>query len=151
MIKEIGNQVLSNYQSTGAKNGQQQAVSEGKSKVSSGSHGDSESYSVELSNEAKAYDLSKVMQIHEKGFHTVPSKEESEYYWAARKSDPALDSALYEKDKAAALTVVAQVQTILMKASMGQKLTPEEEEMVKSDPQLQHEIQSRKMKAEMFK
>ncbi|KGM94386.1 hypothetical protein IRP63_04970 [Clostridium botulinum] len=97
----------------------------------------------ELSSEGKSYNLAKVMEIHEKGFHKIPSKEESDYYWAARKSDPELDARLYERDKAEALKFIGQVQTILMKTSSGQKLTPDEEKMVKNDPNLQQAIQMR--------
>lgn len=98
-----------------------------------------------------SYDINKVMEIHKKGFSQVPSKEESDYYWAARKSDPELDAALYEQDKAEALKFVGQVQNILMKAMTGQPLTPEEQEMVKNDPMLQQEIEMRKSKVDMFK
>ncbi|SHF05000.1 hypothetical protein SAMN02745784_02638 [Tissierella praeacuta DSM 18095] len=94
--------------------------------------------------EEKYYDLAKIMNIHEKGFHEIPTREESDYYWAARKSNPELDSYLYERDKAEALKFVGEVQSILMKVVSGQPLTPEEEEMVKNDPVLQQEIQIRK-------
>lgn len=56
--------------------------------------------------EENSYTFAKVMEIHEKGFHKVPTKEESDYYWAARKSDPELYSYLYERDKAEALKLV---------------------------------------------
>jgi len=51
-------------------------------------------------------------------------------------------------DKADALKLVGNVQTILMKAVSGESLTKEEQEMVNSDPALQQEIQRRKMAAE---
>ena len=101
--------------------------------------------------EGNSYHLDKVMEIHEKGFHKVPTKEESDYYWAARKSNPELDSYLYERDKAEALKLMGQVQSILMKVISGQPLTPEEEKMVKNDPALQQEIQMRKSKTEILK
>lgn len=73
-------------------------------------------------SEVKDYDLSKIMELHEKGFHQRLSKEESDYYWNARRNDPELDARLYAQDKAEALKVVGQVQTLLMKVTNGQQL-----------------------------
>lgn len=75
----------------------------------------------------KGFDLGKVMQIHEKGFKEVPTREESKYYWAARKADPELDQFLYDQDKAKALAEVAATQNLLVKATMGLKLTQDEQ------------------------
>ncbi|BBF43499.1 hypothetical protein lbkm_2187 [Lachnospiraceae bacterium KM106-2] len=98
-------------------------------------------------SEEKSYDLAKVLAIHEKGFHEIPSREESDYYWEARRNDPALDARLYAEDKAEAIKFVGQVQTILMKARSGQKLTPEEKALVQNDPFLKQEIELRKSQA----
>ncbi len=101
-------------------------------------------------NSDKSYDLDKVLQLHKKGFEQMLSKEESDYYWNARRSDPALDRALYDSDKADALKDIAKVQGILLKAVSGQKLTPEEEKMVREDPMLQQEIAKRQAMSQQF-
>lgn len=98
----------------------------------------------------KKYDLAKVMAIHEKGFSQIPTREESDYYWEARRNDQALDASLYASDKAKALKEVSQVQTILMKAITGQPLTPEEEQMVKEDPMLKQQYELKKTQANMI-
>lgn len=153
MINIGTNPILSAYQANSAKN--TSSASNIKEKATSATVGDP--YRVDISTAGKeasannkSYDLAKVMQIHEKGFKQVPTKEESDYYWSARKSDPALDARLYEQDKAAALKEVADIQALLMKASLGQKLTPAEEKLVKNDPALQQEMQIRRSKTQMF-
>ena len=93
--------------------------------------------------QSKGYELSEVMDIHEKRAAGEASKEEIEYYWRARENDPALDTQLYEQDKAEAMEFVNNVQRILRKVESGQKLTKEEREMVKNDPALQQEIKKR--------
>lgn len=95
----------------------------------------------------KPYDMTKIMEIHEKGFHNIPSKEESDYYHNARKNDPNLDRYLYEKDKSKILGEVADIQSILLKALTGAKMTAKEEKMIKDDPDLKLEIEMRKTKA----
>lgn len=116
--------------------------------------------SIEISQEAKeafknstenSYDFKEIMRIHEKGFKEIPSQEESDYYWNARKNNEELDTFLYEKDKGEALKLMGKVQAILMKAVTGVPLTKEEEEMVKEDPSLRQEIELRKAQANMMK
>lgn len=94
-----------------------------------------------ISNDEKKYDLNTIMQLHKKENKTP---EELELYRTARRNDSQLDVALYEMDKAEALEFVGKVQNILLKALTNQKLTPEEQEMVKEDFHLQQEIQRRK-------
>lgn len=96
-----------------------------------------EFFKIEHFTKDKTYDLAKVLDIHKKGFSQIPSREESEYYWNARKSDPVLDQALYDSDKAKILEEMIAIKLILMKIATGQALTEEEKEMVKKDPNLQ--------------
>jgi len=98
---------------------------------------------VKRSADQKGYELSKVMDIHEKRAAGEASEEEIEYYWRARENDPALDTQLYEQDKAEAMEFVNNVQRILRKVESGQKLTKEERDMDKNDPALQQEIKKR--------
>ena len=93
--------------------------------------------------QSKGYERSEVMDIHQKRAAVEASEEEIEYYWRARENDPALDTQLYEQDKAEAMEFVNNVQRILRKVESGQKLTKEEREMVKNDPALQQEIKKR--------
>lgn len=97
------------------------------------------------------YDFNKLMTIHEKSIKEIPTKEESDYYWQARRSDKDLDAYLYQSDKSEALKIMGKVQNILMKATTGQPLTKEEEDMVKEDPMLRQEMENRKARANMFK
>ena len=97
----------------------------------------------------RSYDLAKVLQIHEKRAQQTASKDEIDYYWKARESDPALDAQLYAQDKAQVLDFVNQVQSILLKATTGAKLTPEEQRMVEQDPALQQEIALRQSKSQI--
>ena len=99
---------------------------------------------------AKSYDLAKVLEIHQKRADQTATKDEVDYYWNARASDPKLDAQLYEQDKAEALSFVGQVQNILMKATSGQKLSAEEQKMVDSDPALRQEIELRKSRAALY-
>ena len=108
----------------------------------------SENSAAQSSSSSASYDMSEIMRIHQKGKSEIPTKEESDYYWNVRENDPALDAELDAMDKADALKLVGNVQTILMKAVSGESLTKEEQEMVNSDPALQQEIQRRKMAAE---
>lgn len=94
----------------------------------------------------KSYQLSEVMRIHEKGFHEIPTPQESEYYWTARKSDPSLDQQLYDMDKAKVLKEVDEIQKLLLKASRGEQLTEKEKAMLEKDPILAVEFESRKRK-----
>lgn len=155
MIKIGVNSVITSYQSNSMKYNTKNAHNTEKVESASDyfeiSYEGKEMLKISKKMEENSYNFAKVMEIHEKGFNKVPTKEESDYYWAARKSDPELDSYLYEKDKAEALKFVGQVQAILMKAVSGQPLTPEEEKMVKNDPALQQEIQMRKSRAKIFK
>lgn len=105
--------------------------------------------SVEISDAGQkaSYDMSKIMRIHDDSKKQIPGKADSDYYWNARANDKALDQSLYDMDKAEALQFVGQVQSILMKAVSGQKLTSEEQQMVDSDPALAQEIETRKAEA----
>jgi len=105
--------------------------------------------SVEISSEGMkaSYDLTRVMRIHKESKSEIPSKEDSDYYWNARANNKDLDQSLYDADKADAMKFVMQVQSILMKAVSGQKLSPEEQAMVNSDPALAQEISRRKSAA----
>lgn len=96
----------------------------------------------------KPYDLKRILELHYKKDRTMADAYEES---AARKADPELDAALYAADKAEALEVVGKVQAILMKATFGQKLTPEEEKMVKEDPLLQQAIQLKKAQEGIMK
>lgn len=88
----------------------------------------------------KGYELSKVMNIHQKRANGEASEEEIEYYWRTRENDPALDMQLYEQDKAEAMEFVNNAQRILRKMGSCQKLTKEERDMVKNDLRLQKKI-----------
>ncbi|MDO5517888.1 MAG: hypothetical protein Q4F66_10045 [Clostridium sp.] len=96
----------------------------------------------------KPYDLKRILELHYKKDRTMDEAYEES---AARKADPELDAALYAADKAEALEIVGKVQNILMKASSGQKLTPEEEKMVEEDPVLQQAIQLKKAEQGIMK
>lgn len=95
---------------------------------------------VKRSVDQKGYELSKVMDIHQKRANGEASEEEIEYYWRTRENDPALDMQLYEQDKAEAMEFVNNAQHMLRKVGSGQKLTKEERGMVKNDLRLQKKI-----------
>ena len=88
-----------------------------------------------------SYDLNHILEIHNKKIRTQAEIDEEH---AARKSDPKLDSMLYEQDKAEALDFISKVQQILRKAMSGQSLTKEEQEMIKNDPNLAMEVNNRR-------
>lgn len=92
----------------------------------------------------KTYDMSEIMRIHKKGFHEIPTREESDYYWNVRKENPDLDQYLYDMDKAKVLKEIDEIQMLLIKASHGDKLTEKERIMLAKDPILAMEFKAQK-------
>src|SRR5574344_284992 len=83
------------------------------------------------------YDYQHILELHNKKSKTA---EELAEYNNARANNPALDEALYAKDKAEVMAFVDKVQLILRKTAKGEKLSKEEQDMVDKDADLAKKV-----------
>lgn len=99
---------------------------------------------------AQSIDSSRIWSLHIKQETSTLTPEEFEEYHFARKTNQALDSALYERDKAKALEEMLDSQTIIMKLLRGEKLSPKEQQMLKENPALRERVQMEKSKQQLI-